>query len=235
MDAGNDTVDGWCGVVIRVTATRSTDSCRQREPVLHLRDFNAVGIADGAAMFWRHGGGGTNNNIAGVVITDRQQHQPRGGQHVGVDRAGKPEGNATYGILIAGEADNNVVGAPDLPNVLGANFLDGVAVIGAGVSGNVIRSNRIGTTLGGVEPVPNGTGVVVAGGAENTAIGRPGEGNLISGNISEGVWIQSLGTRNTRVQGNIIGSNAGGSLALQRWGGVLIGDSARASLAVLAR
>ena len=85
-------------------------------------------------------------------------------------------------------------------------------------NGNVITGNFIGTNTGGTMALPNGsqgTGAVIVGGlSSNNTIGgvTPAARNLISGNIGEGVFIQ-LGAGNT-VQGNLIGTNKTGTLAL---------------------
>ncbi|MFQ5460785.1 MAG: hypothetical protein ACE5EL_08330, partial [Anaerolineae bacterium] len=206
---------------------------------LHLRNFNAglvvTGEADGNVV----GGTGPTDgnqlvsNIAGLVVTGPGAHDNRViGNDIGVDRAGKPEGNATYGVLITAGATGNVVGEASAPNVLSANFLDGVAVLGEGSRDNRIVANRIGTNLAATESIPNGTGVVVASGASGTVVGGPGsDGNIVSGNVAEGIWIQSTGTRGTVVQGNTVGAAADGTTPLANGGaGILVSDGARGSL-----
>ena len=82
----------------------------------------------------------------------------------------------------------------------------------------VITGNFIGTNPAGTAAMPNGSqaqgGVIFIGGPQNNTIGgtTPDARNLISGNIGEGVNI-NLGTGNM-VQGNLIGTDKTGTLAL---------------------
>jgi len=85
-------------------------------------------------------------------------------------------------------------------------------------NGNVIAGNFIGTNAAGTAALPNGSqgvgAVIVGGTASNNTVGgtTPDARNLVSGNVGEGVFIQ-LGTGNT-VQGNLIGTDVTGALAL---------------------
>ena len=86
-------------------------------------------------------------------------------------------------------------------------------------NGNVIAGNFIGTNATGTAALPNGSqgvgAVIVGGTASNNTIGgtTPDARNLVSGNVGEGIFIQ-LGTGNT-VQGNLIGTDVTGTLALR--------------------
>ena len=90
--------------------------------------------------------------------------------------------------------------------------------IEADSNGNVMAGNFIGTNAAGTAALPNGSqgagAVIVGGTASNNTVGgtTPDARNLISGNIGEGVFIQ-LGAGNT-VQGNLIGTDVTGTLAL---------------------
>jgi hypothetical protein len=85
-------------------------------------------------------------------------------------------------------------------------------------NGNTIDGNFIGTNSAGTAALPNGSdgagAVIVGGESSNTIIGgtTPAARNLISGNVGEGVFVQ-LGTGNT-VQGNLIGTDVTGTMAL---------------------
>ncbi len=100
-------------------------------------------------------------------------------------------------------------------------------IVLTGGGGNVIQSNYLGTNLAGnaIYPEPNqGTFGVIIFGSSNNVIGTDGdgvndaiEGNLISGNNTAGVLIESgsLSTADSNVvAGNFIGTNAAGSSAL---------------------
>jgi len=78
---------------------------------------------------------------------------------------------------------------------------------------NVIEGNFIGTDATGTAALPNRSdGIVVSSGPNNTIGGTiPGARNLISGNNGDGVVL--LASSNV-VQGNFIGTNVTGSVAL---------------------
>ncbi len=92
--------------------------------------------------------------------------------------------------------------------------------------GNVIEGNFIGTDVTGTVALGIGSGVVMVFGAPNNTIGgtTPGARNLISGNFA-GVVISNLTAGGNMVQGNLIGTDVTGTVALGNRNGVLIGSS----------
>jgi hypothetical protein len=83
-----------------------------------------------------------------------------------------------------------------------------------GLSGRV-EGNFIGTDPTGTRALPNGTGVEVIEGPNQIGGTEPGAGNLISGNGGAGVMLEAAGL----VQGNYIGTDVTGTLALSNtWG-----------------
>jgi hypothetical protein len=105
---------------------------------------------------------------------------------------------------------------------------DGIFVPG-GVD-NWIAGNDIGTDATGTIALGNnGVGVAIVAGARSNIIGTDGdgvgdaaEGNLISGNGSNGVEIDDAGTSGNLVAGNLIGTDASGTRALANSNGVVI-------------
>jgi parallel beta-helix repeat protein len=140
------------------------------------------------------------------------------GNYIGLDVTGTADlGNVNQGVAIYNGSDNNTIGgtAPGAGNVISGNNGEGVRVIGAGTTGNVILGNRIGTNAAGTAAIGNGTdGINIQGGANGTTIGgsAAGAGNLISGNLQSGIEISS--SDGTIVHGNTIGLNAAGTAAL---------------------
>ena len=81
-----------------------------------------------------------------------------------------------------------------------------------------MQGNFIGTNAVGSAAVPNTfAGIGIFGGATSNTIGSStaaGGRNVISGNSAQGVLIADPGTNSNKVQGNIIGMNPAGTLAL---------------------
>ncbi|MHC4707948.1 MAG: Calx-beta domain-containing protein, partial [Planctomycetota bacterium] len=77
----------------------------------------------------------------------------------------------------------------------------------------VVQGNLIGTDASGKYAVGNGIGVYVGGGSNNTIGGREeGAGNVISGNNSDGITLDSAS--GNVVEGNFIGVDVMGENAL---------------------
>jgi hypothetical protein len=123
-------------------------------------------------------------------------------------------GNGQSGVLIQGAPNNTIEGS--IANVIGGN-LRGVAIGGPGATGNAVFNNRIGTDFFGNSDLGNADeGVFIGGGASNNTIGGGGAAtrNIISGNDSSGILIQSATTSGNTVAGNYIGTKGNGTEAL---------------------
>ncbi len=173
-------------------------------------------------------GSGTDDNVVS-------------GNYIGTDLSGTVAvGNDGRGVQISGGASGNFIGtdgdaADDASegNLISGNALTGIRIDGLGTDDNTVAGNFIGTDVTGEHAIANGTpgvtaswGVFVTNDASNTIIGTHGdgvsdavEGNLISGNVSDGVKLQNRAT-GTVVAGNLIGTNKDGTLPLgnQRFG-----------------
>jgi len=100
----------------------------------------------------------------------------------------------------------------------------GVLLDGAGVTGNQIQGCYIGINAAGTAAAPNGTdpnsfdidGIDILNGANNNTIGGTSVAarNVISGNKGDGIFLAYAGTNNNLVQGNYIGTNAAGTVAI---------------------
>jgi hypothetical protein len=131
-------------------------------------------------------------------------------------------GNGAYGVLVSQATGNTIGGTtPGARNILSGNSFCGV-LIGGGATGNVVQGNYIGTDVTGTAAVPDGAGgagyvavAVTDAGTNNNLIGGTAAGarNLISGNPYNALRI-TLGPANTVVQGNFIGTDSTGTLAL---------------------
>ncbi len=139
------------------------------------------------------------------------------GNFIGTDATGSADlGNAGDGVQIEDAPNNTIGGAqPGEGNVISGND-DGVFIIGTGASGNLVRGNYIGTDATGSADLGNvEEGVQIQDAPDNTIGGsQAGEGNVISGNNQNGIWITGAGASGNVVQGNFIGTDASGSADL---------------------
>ncbi len=87
---------------------------------------------------------------------------------------------------------------------------------GDDTTGNVVVGNLIGTNALGQAAIANNIGVRISHNAKGNLIGgsSPLARNIISGNTTYGVLIEGALTTNNTVQGNYIGTDRSGSLAL---------------------
>ena len=183
----------------------------------------------------------SGNNGFGVLI-----HQTAAtgnmvmGNYIGTTGDGTTSlGNARSGIEIA-NAPNNLVGGSDpaARNVIAGNGNYGVYLTGSQTTGNHVQGNYLGTDANGTSNLGVQTeGIAINAGAYQNWIGTDGdgngdatEGNLISGNVTVGVFISDGGTHNNVVAGKSIGTDVTGSVMLANGGnGVYIGGGATAN------
>lgn len=158
------------------------------------------------------GNNGTTLEIAAGTTGTRVQ-----GNFIGLRADGEALGatpSSSHGVAIRDSAGNVVGGtAAGAGNVLSGNQF-AVLINGAGASNNVVQGNLIGTDPTGKAARPNHLGVSVGGGATGNVIGGPEAGarNLISANVTDGVSLN--GASRNRVQGNFIGTDLTGNVAL---------------------
>jgi len=157
---------------------------------------------DGVYIF----GSGTMNN----TVT---------GNYIGTDYGGLYQVSNTHeGVFIFGGARDNTIG-PD--NVISGNGERGIRVEDGGTTGNTITGNLIGLKMNGSEALGNGNnGITISAGAQNNTIGPD---NVISGNVGEGVRLDTNETSGNSIVGNNIGTSENGMAAVGNVGrGVFI-------------
>ncbi len=130
------------------------------------------------------------------------------------------------GITLNYGSQNQIGGSsPGARNVISGNTSGFYANQGGS---NVIQGNFIGTDASGTLPRPNLYGVVLNESSHNLIGGtQAGEGNLISGNSSQGVTIEGVNGSSNVVAGNLIGADIAGTNALGNgnYGVVIIGGA----------
>src|SRR5262249_33370928 len=124
----------------------------------------------------------------------------------------------SVGVQIDQGAGSNTVGGTIAAarNLVSGNNGFGVVISDSGTTANLIEGNYIGTDVMGTMTLGNGTGIGLFGGAANNTIGgiAAGASNVISGNTQDGILLTGSGTTGNMVEGNSIGTDAGGAVAL---------------------
>lgn len=110
------------------------------------------------------------------------------------------------------------------------NIISGNRVYGAIYYGNCslnnIVGNYIGTDVSGSFSIPNATGICVDAASNHNMI----EQNLLSGNVSYGIFIVTTGSYYNTFRANLVGTNATGTSAIPNDVGIIIGGGAKYNL-----
>jgi hypothetical protein len=150
------------------------------------------------------------------------------GNYIGTDVTGTVAlGNSSAGVAFDSAADNTIGGtAPGARNLISGNTqVYGILFSGDSSTGNVVQGNYIGTNVTGDAALGNGYGIYfINQSPSNNKIGgtSAGEGNLISGNSSDGITMNASSPANNTIQGNLIGTNATGTAAVPNANGISI-------------
>ena len=176
------------------------------------------GPSEGNVIF---GNGGDGINITRNTAYDwAHQNIQIINNRIGTADGVNPAPNGSRGISLV-NTWGVTVGDPSglTKNIISGNGNDGVTISGAQAVGNEVYWNNIGTNIAGDARLGNGaSGVALLADAGRyvdashppNRIGKPGFPNLISAN-GTGVFIADPNTSHNIVQGNLIGTNAGGN------------------------
>ena len=166
-------------------------------------------------------GGGDLNTGWGVWITgSAATGNVVQGNLIGVDGTGEHIlSNTTNAGIYINSATGNTIGgsASGAGNVISGNYR-GIWITSA--NDNVVQGNKIGTDLAGSTAIPNQLmGIYVLNSASTTIGGAiAGAGNLISGNSGDGITIYGSSSTTSVVEGNLIGTDAAGTIAIANGG-----------------
>lgn len=149
------------------------------------------------------------------------------GNYIGTDATGNTAlGNGMFGVSVQDEAQNNTIGgtAPGAGNVISGNGHNGVSLTNSSGNGNLFQGNLIGTNADGTAAVPNGVYGIQIGSSSNHTIGgtTPGAGNVISGNLGEGIFLIGSGANHNTIQGNFIGVTRNGTALRNQKSGIIL-------------
>jgi hypothetical protein len=143
---------------------------------------------------------------------------------IGLDTNGQtPLPNGANGVLIDGNAHNNIIGGlqPSVipQSTISANGANGIAIVG-NTYGNQIFHSFIGTNILGTVAFGNGgAGIFIGGNSQSNTIGGTGtfDKNVISGNLGGGIQLGGT-SHNTQVIDNLIGTDRNGQLGVPNHG-----------------
>ena len=141
------------------------------------------------------------------------------GNSIGTNAAGA---NLANPIGVSVQSPANTIGGTSTgaANVIGFNTTEGVFLGGANASGNVLLGNFIGTNAAGAN-LANPIGVSVQSPANTIGGTSTGAANVIAFGTSEGVLLSGAGASGNVLQGNLIGTDSTGEVALGNGIGVL--------------
>ena len=204
------------GNYLGVNAAGTTARPNGRGVTLSNASNNLIGGTTAAARNVISGNG------AGVELNGNNNMVQ--GNFVGTNPAGTAAiPNINDGVFVSDPSStNNLIGgtAPGAGNLISANERG----VSAGGTATVIQGNLIGTDITGTLTISNFMGVRAFG--TNILVGglTPAARNVISGNRSDGVTVSGNGSK---VQGNYIGTDITGTLALGNGDdGVIAGGNA---------
>lgn len=152
------------------------------------------------------------NGISGVVINGGSNANRVEGNFIGTNASGVAGlGNTGSGIVVANSA-NNRIGDANVPNVIGFNTRHGIELTGSATTGTLVQDNFTGVTPstfpGGSSAIPNAqAGIALLNGATGNDIGGTSRGNIVAGNIGDGVYID-------HADGNVVRGNHIGIVGL---------------------
>ena len=175
----------------------------------------------------------SGNAAHGVYISDYGTNvNVVEGNVIGTDYTGTNAVPNYVGVLVQNDASDNTIGgittAGTPSNVISGNNWDGVEIT-TGATGNMVEGDYIGVNASGSSALPNkASGVSLYDGSQDNTIGGSvaGSGNVLSGNVDNGVYIGTGDTSGNMIEGNDIGTDWTGSYAMPNSVGVMITNGA---------
>ncbi|MEZ5729478.1 MAG: hypothetical protein R3E48_16700 [Burkholderiaceae bacterium] len=161
----------------------------------------------------------SGNGGDGIEIRDGATASLVAGNLIGLAADGVTTiANASNGVYVL-ESDLNTIGGTSTTrrNVISGNTSAGIRISGTGSTGNMVFGNYVGTDTSGLVAAGNAQeGIKVNNGASGNQIGDDvaGAGNLVSGNLNDGIVVGSAGSDNNVIQNNRVGVDATGNASL---------------------
>lgn len=157
------------------------------------------------------------NKLAGVYVATNSAGNLVQGNYIGLSVTGTNAlGNLKNGISIDSASDNTIGGTiAEARNVISGNISNGIAIYGSPATGNAILGNYIGSDFRGVVALSNRLcGIQIQSPANTIGGASTGAGNLVSGNVLDGIFLDGPSAASNIIQGNWIGTAADGKTGL---------------------
>ena len=158
----------------------------------------------------------SGNTADGVAIDSGATGNVVEGDLIGIDDAGTTALANEYGVELGDDATGNMIGGTSSGDrdIISGNTQYGVYIDGTDAGGNTIEGDDIGTDTTGTSAVSNHFGIFEGPAAGGNTIGGvtatpgTGPGNVISGNIWDGMELYGEGNL---IEGNTVGTDASGT------------------------
>jgi parallel beta-helix repeat protein len=145
----------------------------------------------------------------GILVEQNVANTKIVGNYVGTLDGVNAAGNQQGIFADTGSSDIQIGGSdPNDRNLVSGNQYAGVDLL---LGSGTVQGNYIGTDWTGTAPLPNTYGIAIEADGSHVGGTAAGEGNLISGNTTYGIFIMSA---NNVVEGNLIGTDYTGTAAL---------------------
>jgi Putative Ig domain len=158
-----------------------------------------------------------DNFASGAAIVLASGGNTVEGDFLGTDATGTTAAGNAFGVDVASATNNTIGGTTTAArNVISGNSTYGIVIDGSSATSNLIEGNFVGTDDTGNTALGNGSdGIALLDAASNTIGGTTtGAANVISGNSRFGVFLDGTGTSSNLLEGNLIGTNQGGTAAV---------------------
>ncbi len=151
----------------------------------------------------------SGNNGHGVSIAGPSAGTKVQGNYIGTNASGSAAlPNTHSGVVVAGVANVTIGGnVADAGNVISGNDDWGVR-LQTGANNASIERNIIGRSANQASSIANGNGGVSLDQAPNNRVGSPGNGNIISANQGEGIYVFGTAASGNVIQANSISGNS---------------------------
>ena len=227
--------NGSNGILIEGTATTSNTIVGNYIGT-DLSGMTAMGNANGVTISGasRNRVGGTTPGTRNLISGNDGSGISIGGQEavsntvignfIGTDATGGAAlGNHEHGIVIGYYAAHNRIGGTTLGerNVISGNGETGIDLMDVGTASNIVVGNYVGTDASGTVDLGNkSVGIAIGLGASGNTVAW----NVASGNGECGIQSADWGCDYNTIIGNLVGTDATGTIALGNdWAGVCIG------------